>query len=108
MAEQRSREPLERDEIERRIADGLEGWWVADVEGKGTCLGKEFRFSGFVEAFTFMTGVALEAEKLDHHPDWSNVYNRVDIMLTTHDAGGVTDFDFALAKAAERLSRRGG
>ncbi|MHB8246899.1 MAG: 4a-hydroxytetrahydrobiopterin dehydratase [Acidimicrobiales bacterium] len=99
-----SREPLEPGDIEQRLLGDLEGWRAADVAGKGWCLEKEFRFSGFVEAFAFMTAVALEAEKINHHPEWSNVYNKVTILLTTHDAGGVTAFDVALAVAADRLS----
>jgi 4a-hydroxytetrahydrobiopterin dehydratase len=104
MTEQLSREALEPAEVSRRIAGGFEGWQAMEVDGRW-CLEKEFRFSSFVEAFAFMTGVALEAERRNHHPDWSNVYNRVRVRLSTHDAGGVTDFDFALAEAAERLSR---
>ena len=60
-------------------------------------LKKEFKFADFGEAFAFMARSALAAEKLDHHPDWSNTYNRVFVRLMTHDAGGITDFDFALA-----------
>lgn len=59
---------------------------------------KEFEFRDFVEAFGFMTRVALSAEKVNHHPEWSNVYNKVHIRLTTHDAGGLTDKDFELAR----------
>ncbi len=105
MSEGLSRVRLDPAEIEGRLGEGYEGWQATEVEGKGWFLEKEFRFSGFVEAFAFMTGVALEAEKLNHHPDWSNVYNRVTVHLTTHDAGGLTELDFALAKAADRLSR---
>ena len=67
-------------------------------------LSREFTFKNFVEAFSFMTAVALEAEKIDHHPDWENVYNRVVINLNTHDAGGITEKDFKLAHAIELLS----
>ncbi|WP_026704103.1 4a-hydroxytetrahydrobiopterin dehydratase [Flavobacterium soli] len=59
---------------------------------------KEFEFRDFVKAFGFMTRVALSAEKVNHHPEWSNVYNKVHIRLTTHDAGGLTDKDFELAR----------
>lgn len=62
---------------------------------------REFAFPDFVHAFAFMTRVALEAEKRNHHPDWSNVYNRVTIALTTHDAGGLTERDFELARAID-------
>jgi len=96
-----SREPLTPDEIGHRLAGALASWRAEEVPGSGWCIEREFRFSGFVQAFSFMTAVALHAEKLDHHPDWSNVYNRVHIRLSTHDAGGVTEFDLALAEAAE-------
>lgn len=65
---------------------------------------REFRFANFVEAFSFMTSVALIAERMNHHPDWSNVYNVVRIRLSTHDAGGITDKDFALAAAISALT----
>ena len=65
---------------------------------------KEFVFKNFTEAFGFMTKVAIEAEKMGHHPDWSNVYNKVTIMLSTHDAGDiVTEKDHALAKIIDNL-----
>lgn len=64
---------------------------------------REFRFKTFPEAFAFMTRVAFLAEKADHHPDWSNVYNRVTITLSTHDAGGLTEKDIALATAIDKL-----
>ena len=70
------------------------GWSV--VDGK---LCKTFRFDDFVAAFGWMTRIALVAEKLDHHPDWKNVYRTVEIALWTHDAGGVTELDFRLAQA---------
>ena len=67
-------------------------------------LSKSFTFNNFVEAFSFMTKVAFIAEKMDHHPNWSNVYNQVDISLSTHDAGNiVTDKDHNLAKAIDEL-----
>jgi 4a-hydroxytetrahydrobiopterin dehydratase len=64
---------------------------------------REFKFKNFVEAFSFMTAVALEAEKMDHHPDWSNVYNNVVINLMTHSASGVTNLDLKLAQAIDGL-----
>lgn len=64
---------------------------------------REFKFKTFVEAFSFMTAIALEAEKLDHHPDWSNSYNKVKIALTNHAAKGVTPLDFDLAGKIDKL-----
>lgn len=75
-------------------AERLEGWHT--VEGRDA-ITKEFRFKDFNAAFGFMSRVALYAERHDHHPEWLNVYNRVDVTLSTHDAGGVTDKDVALA-----------
>ena len=72
---------------------------------KNDKLVKTFEFNNFVEAFGFMTKVAIIAEKMDHHPNWSNVYNKVSIELSTHDAGGiVTDKDRELAKAIDAIS----
>ena len=76
----------------------LPGWHK--VEGRNA-IAKSFKFKTFTEAFGFMAKVALTAEKMDHHPEWFNVYNRVDVTLTTHSAGGVTDLDINLAKAME-------
>ena len=74
----------------------IAGWALAE---DGLSMRRALRFRDFNEAFGFMTRVALDAEKADHHPEWSNIYNRVEIVLTTHDAGGLTEKDFALAKA---------
>lgn len=71
------------------------------LEPDGAAITRAFVFADFGAAFAFMTRVALAAEKLDHHPEWSNVYNRVTVRLTTHDAGGLTDRDFALAAIAD-------
>lgn len=79
------------------LAD-LPGW--AEVEGRDA-IHKTFQFTDFNAAFGFMTRVAMAAEKADHHPEWFNVYNRVEITLATHDAGGVTDKDVALASLIE-------
>jgi 4a-hydroxytetrahydrobiopterin dehydratase len=84
---------------------GLEGW--AAVEGR-EAICRSFRFKDFNEAFGFMTRIALAAEKLDHHPEWFNVYNRVDVTLATHDAGGVTELDVRMAKLMDAaVSSRG-
>lgn len=64
---------------------------------------RDFKFKTFVEAFSFMTAIALEAEKMNHHPDWCNSYNKVHIVLTNHEAGGVTKIDFDLAAIADSL-----
>ncbi len=63
-----------------------------------------FTFDSFVEAFGFMSQIAILAEKMDHHPNWSNVYNRVDVFLTTHDVAGVSELDFELASQMDRLA----
>ncbi len=70
-------------------------------EGK---LRRDLTFPSFVEAFGFMAAVALAAESMNHHPEWSNVYNRVTILLTTHDAGGITRLDLELARRIDRLA----
>lgn len=75
--------------------------WTAATEPEG--LTRRFIFPDFVAAFGFMARVALLAEKADHHPEWSNVYNRVDILLTTHDAGGLSERDIAMARAIDAL-----
>jgi 4a-hydroxytetrahydrobiopterin dehydratase len=79
----------------------LKGWREAD---RGKAISKTFEFDDFSAAFGFMTRVALVAEKMDHHPDWSNSYHKVQVSLSTHDAGGVTDSDILLAEAMERIS----
>ncbi|HEX8568649.1 MAG TPA: 4a-hydroxytetrahydrobiopterin dehydratase [Caulobacteraceae bacterium] len=73
----------------------LSGWRAA--EGRDALV-KTFQFRDFNAAFGFMSRVAMVAEKLDHHPEWSNVYGRVEVLLTTHDAGGVTELDLRLAR----------
>ena len=80
---------------------GLPGW---SYDAEARAIRRSFRFRDFSEAFAFMTRVALAAEKADHHPDWSNVWNRVEIALTTHDAGGVTRRDIALATAIDAMA----
>lgn len=76
------------------------GW--SEVEGEDA-LQKTFKFRNFISAFGFMTKVALYAEKWNHHPEWFNVYNRVDVRLTTHDAGGLTELDAKLARQMDKL-----
>jgi 4a-hydroxytetrahydrobiopterin dehydratase len=83
---------LANDEVQRRLADHP-GWELRS--GK---LHRELRFADFNEAFGFMTRVALVADKLDHHPEWSNVWATVVVDLTTHDAGGISELDFELAR----------
>jgi len=73
------------------------------LRGDALAIERQFQFRNFSEAFAFMARVALLAEKHDHHPDWSNVYNRVAITLTTHDAGGLSERDVKLARAIDRL-----
>ncbi len=93
-------QPLDTAAREAALA-GLDGWQTAADRDAIT---RSFAFKNFVEAWGFMTQVAMEAEKADHHPEWSNVYNRVEILLSTHDAGGLTERDIALAKAIDRIA----
>jgi len=81
--------------------DAPEGW---TVEEGGKALTRSFRFTDFSEAFAFLARVALHAEKVDHHPEFTSVWNRVDFRLTSHDAGGVTGRDVALAEAISSLA----
>lgn len=92
---------LGADAVQEMLAD-VGGWSV--VDGK---LHREFKFAGFVQAFGFMASAALEAEKLDHHPEWSNVYNKVVVDLVTHSAGGITELDFLLARKMSELAAGG-
>ena len=79
----------------------LNGW--SDVSGRDA-ITKKFVFKNFNEAFGFMSRVALVAEKMDHHPEWSNVYKTVDVTLSTHDAGGLTELDIKLAEAMDKIA----
>jgi 4a-hydroxytetrahydrobiopterin dehydratase len=83
-------EPTDR----AKALDGLAGW--SDVDGRDA-ITKSFKFTDFNQAFGFMTRAALLAEKIDHHPEWFNVYNKVEVTLTTHDADGVTELDIRMA-----------
>ena len=93
----------------RRLSDGeirealseLPAWIRVD-----NSLRRELTFSSFVDAFSFMTAAALVAESMNHHPEWTNVYNRVTILLSTHDAGGITGLDIALARKIEEIVAR--
>ena len=90
--------PLTADALQLALAE-LDSWKI--LNGK---LHKTFVFGNFVEAFAFMTKVALWAEKLDHHPEWSNVYKTVTVDLTTHDAKGITELDIKLAKMMDMFA----
>jgi 4a-hydroxytetrahydrobiopterin dehydratase len=90
---------LNSDELHSALKS-LAGW---SLNSKGK-LEREFKFKTFTEAFSFMARVAFEAEKMNHHPDWSNSYNKVKIELMTHDAKGVTEKDVALASEINRIN----
>lgn len=79
----------------------LDGWEL--VEGRDA-IARTFQFANFSEAFAFMTRVALKAETMDHHPEWFNVWNKVDVTLSTHDAGGLTELDMELAAFMDGLA----
>ena len=78
--------------------------WRHDADR--SAIARSFKFADFAQAFAFMTELAIAAEKRDHHPDWSNVYNRVEIALSTHDAGGITERDTTFARHADEVYRR--
>ena len=90
---------LSESEIDKQLPE-LVGWRV--VNGK---LNKTIEFASFVQAFGFMTQVAIEAEKMNHHPEWHNVYNKVTIDLVTHDIGGISNYDFRLARAIDAIAK---
>jgi 4a-hydroxytetrahydrobiopterin dehydratase len=81
----------------------LDGW--AKVEGDRDAIRKTYRFDDFNQAFGFMTRVALMADKLDHHPEWFNVYNRVDVLLATHDVDGVSELDVKMAAFMDEAAK---
>ncbi len=95
-----TRELLDKDELARAVAD-LPGWSVAE---DGLSIERTFEFRNFSEAFGFMTRAALAAEKMNHHPNWSNVYKTVRVALSTHDRGGVTELDLELARRMNRYA----
>ena len=92
---------LSNQEIEQNL-ESLDGWDLTE-DGIQT----SFEFENFKEAFTLMTRIAFEAEAMNHHPNWTNVYNTLEITLSTHDAGGITEKDFKLARAIEEIVNAG-
>jgi len=88
---------LTSDDINTALQN-LDGWQIFDGY-----LSKEFTFKGFIQAIGFMTQVAIHAQVMQHHPEWSNVYNKVKINLTTHDEGGITELDTRFAEKSERV-----
>ena len=89
---------LSGEQIAARLAE-RPGW-----EHRGDRIARTFRFGSFAEAFGWMTSIAIVADKLDHHPEWRNVYSRVEVELTTHDAGGLSERDFELARVMDELA----
>ena len=92
---------LTEQEVSKFLKENLKDWKIE----KNTIV-RDFKFKTFVEAFSFMTAVAFEAEKLNHHPDWSNSYSKVKIVLTNHEAEGVTQLDFDLAGTIDQIFSR--
>lgn len=84
------------------LCNAVSGWSVAD--GEREAVRKVYKFADFKSAFAFMTQVAMKAEQMDHHPEWFNVYNTVDVTLTTHDASGVTTLDREMAEFMEKVA----
>lgn len=106
MAEGREKAPAYQvlDEAAVQAAlETLDGWTLVQ---DGLAITRSFRFTTFTEAFSFMTEAALLAEKINHHPEWSNVYGRVDVTLTTHATGGLTDLDIRMATTMNRAASR--
>ncbi len=92
---------LTETEIIAHLSEKLKNWTFNNGAIK-----KELKFKNFVDAFSFMTAIAMEAEKMEHHPDWTNIYNTVGIILSTHSAGGVTKKDLKLAEKIDLYSER--
>jgi 4a-hydroxytetrahydrobiopterin dehydratase len=80
--------------------------WSLSKQRKGRAIERSYTFKDFNQTFAFMTRVAMKAEQMNHHPEWFNVYNTLDVVLTTHDAGGVTEKDIALAEFMDKVSRQ--
>jgi len=95
---------LDGDLRDRALSELAAMGWT--YEPARDAVSRHFRFRDFSDAFGWMTRVAMEAEKLDHHPEWFNVWNRVDVVLTTHDVAGLTELDLKLARAMTRLAER--
>ena len=85
-----------------RALKRLSGWTLAE---DGLSISRSYRFADFIAAFGFMSSAALIAQQMDHHPEWFNVYNRVDVVLSTHDAGGLTQLDIDLASVMDGLAK---
>ena len=94
-------EKLQLDERDALLAPLIANGWV--IHSKRDALVKEFKFKSFIDAFGWMTRVAIWAEKLNHHPEWSNVYSRVNVTLITHDVDGLSDLDLNLARKMDSL-----
>ena len=94
-------EKLQLDQRDALLAPLIENGWV--LHSKRDALVKEFKFKSFIDAFGWMTRVAIWAEKLNHHPEWSNVYSRVNVTLITHDVDGLSDLDLNLARKMDSL-----
>ena len=93
-------EPVAAEDLDQVLAE-IPGW---ELRQDGKAITKTFKFRNFVQAFGFMSECALAAERLNHHPEWFNVYNRVDVTLTTHAVSGLTTHDLKLAKAMDRAA----
>ena len=89
---------LSKKEVTELLSVKLKNWSF-----DGTYLSRNYKFTNFINAFSFMTAVAMVAEKMDHHPDWCNVYNTVTIKLNSHDAKGITQLDFELGESIEKI-----
>ncbi|KAI2795802.1 hypothetical protein RDWZM_004219 [Blomia tropicalis] len=100
-----AKQALNTEEREQLLKPLLDKGWSMDNSGRDAIV-KQFKFKDFNEAFSFMTQVALKADKMDHHPEWFNCYNRVDITLSSHDVNGLSQRDIRLASAIETYFSR--